>query len=473
MTADGFDAVVVGSGPNGLVAAVTLAEAGRRVLLVEAADRVGGALRSESFTLPGFVHDVGATVLPLALSSEAFRALRPQDHGVTWAQPEIPIAHPLEGADAVLVHRSVEETAAALGRDARAWRALVGATADAGLPLVDTLMSPFSLPRAPLAAARYGVSGALPASVLSRLAFREAPSRAMFAGIAAHAVLDLAQPITAGYALLMAALAHSVGWPVVQGGSERLAEVLAARLLALGGEIHTGTTVRSLRDVPPARSVLLDLTPRQVVAVAGDALPPRYRARLDRYRYGPAVFKMDWALDGPVPWSDPRVAAAGTIHVAGSFEEVVASERAMSRGRFSDRPYVLAVQPTAADPTRAPAGRHVFWAYCHVPNSSTVDRTDVIEDQIERFAPGFRERILARHVMSPKELEAYDANLVGGDIVGGAADLRQFVARPVLGLHPWATPVKGLYICSASTSPGGGVHGMCGYNAAKLALKRS
>ncbi len=469
MSADGFDAVVVGAGPNGLVAAVTLAMHGRRVLLVEAADHVGGAMRTEELTLPGFRHDVGATVLPLALASRAFREIELE---VEWAHPPVPAAHPLDGAEAALVYRDVDRTASGFGRDGRAWRALIGATARAGYPLVDTLMSPLGLPRAPFAAARYGSSGVLPATALARAAFRTDGARAAFAGMSAHSMLSLRQPITAGYGMLLAALAHSVGWPVVRGGSQGLADALAARLLRLGGEIRTGMRVGDLDEVPQARSVLLDLTPRQVLEIAGDRLPRRYRRRLSRYRYGPGVFKIDWALDAPVPWRDPRVGDAGTVHLGGSLDEVAAGERAVANGEHPARPFVLCVQPTAADPSRAPQGKHVLWAYCHVPNGSSVDMTAAIEGQLERFAPGFAERVLARHVMPPKALEAFDANLVGGDIGAGAADLRQFIARPVLSRRPWATPVPGLFLCSSSTLSGAGVHGMGGWQAARLAMRR-
>jgi len=469
VSADGFDAVVVGAGPNGLVAAVTLAMHGRRVLLVEAADHVGGAMRTEELTLPGFRHDVGATVLPLALASRAFREIELE---VEWAHPPVAAAHPLDGADAALVYRDVDRTASGFGRDGRAWRALIGATARAGYPLVDTLMSPLGVPRAPFAAARYGISGVLPATALARAAFRTDAARAAFAGMSAHSMLSLRQPITAGYGMLLAALAHSVGWPVVHGGSQGLADALAARLVRLGGEIRTGMRVGDLAELPPARSVLLDLTPRQVLEIAGDRLPRRYRHRLSRFRYGPGVFKIDWALDAPVPWRDPRVGDAGTVHLGGSLDEVAAGERAVSNGEHPARPFVLCVQPTVADPSRAPLGKHVLWAYCHVPNGSSVDMTAAIEGQLERFAPGFAERVLARHVMPPKALEAFDANLVGGDIGAGAADLRQFIARPVLSRHPWATPVPGLFLCSSSTPPGAGVHGMGGWQAARLAMKR-
>jgi phytoene dehydrogenase-like protein len=469
VSADGFDAVVVGAGPNGLVAAVTLAMHGRRVLLVEAADHVGGAMRTEELTLPGFRHDVGATVLPLALASRAFREI---ELDVEWAHPPVAAAHPLDDADAALVYRDIDRTASGFGGDGRAWRALIGATARAGYPLVDTLMSPLGVPRAPFAAARYGISGVLPATALARAAFRTDAARAAFAGMSAHSMLSLRQPITAGYGMLLAALAHSVGWPVVRGGSQGLADALAARLVRLGGEIRTGMRVGDLAELPPARSVLLDLTPRQVLEIAGDRLPRRYRRRLSRFRYGPGVFKIDWALDAPVPWRDPRVGDAGTVHLGGSLDDVAAGERAVANGEHPARPFVLCVQPTVADPSRAPLGKHVLWAYCHVPNGSSVDMTAAIEGQLERFAPGFAARVLARHVMPPKALEAFDANLVGGDIGGGSADLRQFVARPVLSRHPWATPMPGLFLCSSSTPPGAGVHGMGGWQAARLAMKR-
>ncbi|MGQ0572656.1 MAG: phytoene desaturase family protein [Pseudonocardia sp.] len=464
---EGFDAVVVGSGPNGLVAALRLAEEGWRVLLVEAADRPGGGLRTAELTLPGFRHDVCATVLPLALASSALRDRAPD--GVEFAHPPVPAAHPLRDG-AALVRRDLAATAAGFGRDARAWHATVGATAAAGFPLVDTLLAPLSVPRAPLAAIRFGTLGVLPATVAGGL-FRGSAARAAFAGMAAHSVLDLHAPVTAGYGLLLAALAHTVGWPVVRGGAQRLADALTGRLRALGGELVTGWRVRDLAELPPARATILNLTPRQVLAIGGDRLPGRYRRSLGRYRYGPGVFKLDHALDGPVPWRDPAVAAAGTVHLGGAAEEIVAAERTVARGRHPQHPFVIAVQACVADPSRAPAGKHTLWSYCHVPHGSTVDMSGPIEAQIERFAPGFRDRVLARHATAPAALEAHDANLVGGDIGGGAADLRQFVSRPVLSPQPWRTPVPGLYLCSASTPPGGGVHGMGGWQAAGLALR--
>ncbi|ONH24795.1 phytoene desaturase family protein [Pseudofrankia asymbiotica] len=509
---DGFDAVVVGSGPNGLAGAVTLAEAGWRVLVLEAAGQPGGGLRTEELTLPGYRHDVCATVLALAAVSPALRAYgtdtpvpapTPGTDGtgeprpgadavrgltapsVRWAHPPVPLAHPLDGGAAALLLREVAVTAATLGRiearkparkliDPAGWGRLVGPLVAAGPKLTDGVLSLLDLPpAAPFALARFGAVGVWPATVLARAALRGDAARALLGGLAAHSMLDLGQPMTAAYGLLLAVSAHQVGWPVAVGGSQTLADALVARLRALGGELVTGRRVTSLRELPPARAVLLDLTPRQVLRIAGGELPARYRTALARYRYGPGVFKVDWALDGPVPWRDEAVAGAGTVHLGGTLAEVAAAERAVARGRHPERPFVLFVQATVADPTRAPEGGHTGWAYCHVPFGSTVDMTAAIEAQVERFAPGFRDRILARHVMGPAALEAHNANEVGGDIGGGTADLRQLVARPVLSRHPWATPLPGVYLCSSSTPPGAGAHGMSGYHAARLALRRA
>jgi phytoene dehydrogenase-like protein len=469
--ADGFDAVVVGSGPNGLIGAIMLAAAGLKVLMLEGAEESGGGLRSAALTLDGFTHDVCATVMPMARASAAFRDL---DLPVEWAYPEVQAAHPLDGQDAVLVHRDVAETAAGLGpaRDAAAWRHSVGATASDGFGLLDSLLSPLSVPRAPLRLARYGALGAMPATALARLLFRGERGRAVLAGMAAHSMVDLRAPITGGYGLLLAALAHQVGWPVVRGGSARLAAALVDRLTSLGGVVETGYPVKDLSDVPRARVILLDVTPAQLLAVAGDRLPERYAGEMRRYRYGPGVFKLDWALSGPVPWKDPAVARAATVHLGGTMAEIAAGEAEVAAGRHPDRPYVLTVQPCAADPSRAPAGRHVLWAYCHVPNGSTMDMTTAIEDQIERFAPGFKDVILARVAHDTVAMERHNPNLVGGDIAGGHSGLVQFVRRPRVSPHPWATPLPGVYLCSASTPPGASVHGMGGYHAARLALAR-
>jgi phytoene dehydrogenase-like protein len=466
----GYDAVVVGAGPNGLVGAVMLARAGLRVLLLEAADEIGGGLRSGPLTgLDGFTHDMCATVLPLTRASAAFRDL---DLDVEWAFPAVQAAHPLDGQDAVLVHRDVAETARGLGsrRDAVAWRESVGAAAAGGFGLVDSLLSPLSVPRAPVRLARYGALGALPATVLGRALFSGERARAVLAGMSAHSMVDLRRPITGGYGLLLAALAHQVGWPVVRGGSARLAGALAGLLAGLGAVVETGRQVRDLADVPRAPVILLDLTPRQVLAVCGSRLPARYAARLRSYRYGPGVFKLDWALSGPVPWRDPAVAAAATVHLGGTLAEIARGEAEVAAGRHPERPFVLAVQPCAADPSRAPGGRHVLWAYCHVPNGSAADMTDAVEAQVERFAPGFRDVVLARAAHGSAALERHNQNLVGGDIAGGYSGLAQFLRRPALSPAPWRTPLPGVYLCSASTPPGAGVHGMGGYHAARLAL---
>lgn len=468
--ADGFDAVVVGSGPNGLVGAVTLARAGLRVLLVEAAGEFGGGLRSGPLTgLDGFTHDFCATVLPLARASAAFRGL---DLDVEWAFPEVQAAHPLDGQDAVLVHRDVTRTADGLGsrRDAAAWRHSVGATAAGGSGLVDSLLSPLALPRAPLRTARYGALGLLPATTLARGLFAGERGRAVLAGMAAHSMVDLRRPITGGYGLLLAALAHQVGWPLVRGGSARLAGTLIAALTAAGGVAQAGHQVRDLADVPRAPVILLDLSPRQVAAVCGSRLPAGYARRLRAFRYGPGVFKLDWALSGPVPWRDPAVAGAATVHLGGTLEEIAAGEAAVAAGRHPERPYVLAVQPCGADPARAPAGGHVLWAYCHVPNGSAQDMTAAVENQVERFAPGFRDLIVARAARNTADMERHNQNLIGGDIAGGYSGLSQFLRRPAWSPHPWRTPLPGVYLCSASTPPGAGVHGMGGYQAARLAL---
>jgi len=463
------DAVVVGAGLNGLVGAVALAQAGLRVLVLEAAERPGGALRTEEVTLPGFRHDLGGTIHAIGLASPALRAL---ELPVSYAHPPVPLGHALAPGRSVLLRRSATETALGLGRDGRRWRDVVGGFGERWERLAATVLDTTRLPPpAPAELLRFGLHGAWPATTTLR-AFREEPARALFAGLAAHTMLPLSAWTTAGYGLVLGALAHGVGWPVAVGGSQALADALVTRLESLGGTIETGRRVRSLDELPAAGAVLLDLTPRQLLVVAGERLPRRLARRLEHWRYGPAVFKVDWALDAPVPWSDPALAEAGTVHLGGSAAAIVASERAVADGRVSAEPFVLVVQPTVADPSRAPAGRHTLWAYLHVPNGWDGDATELIERRIEAHAPGFRERVLARHAMGPAALEAWDANLVGGDIGGGSADWRQFVARPRLAVRPWELPGTNLYLASASALPGGGLHGMSGWLAAESALRR-
>jgi phytoene dehydrogenase-like protein len=465
------DAVVVGSGPNGLAAAIAIARAGRSVRVLEARRTIGGGVRTDALTLPGYAHDVCSGCHPMGVLSPFFRALPLAAHGLTWVYPPASVAHPLEGQPAVLLRRSTEETARDLGEDGRAWQRLFAPFLHDPHALLTDLLAPLRLPRHPIRMARFGLQGLLPATTLLRARFRGQRARALMAGCAAHSILPLERPLTAAVGMIFALTGHVVDWPVAAGGSRAIGDALASYLRHLGGTIETDRPVRSLADVPPARVVLFDTNPAQLADVGEPVLPAAYVSRLRRYRYGPGAFKIDWALDGPIPWRDPRCLEASTIHLGGTLDEIAAAEAAVWRGEHPERPFVLLVQQSQFDPTRAPAGRHTGYAYCHVPSGSTLDQTGVIERQIERFAPGFQERILARHVMRPAELQQENPNYVGGAITGGVADLRQFFARPVLRLDPYSTPNPRLFICSASTPPGGGVHGMCGYFAAQSALK--
>ncbi|MEO5966245.1 MAG: NAD(P)/FAD-dependent oxidoreductase [Candidatus Limnocylindrales bacterium] len=467
------DAIVVGAGPNGLAGAIELARAGRSVRIYEAADRVGGGTRSAELTLPGFVHDVCASVHPLSLASPFFRSLDLARHGLEWVQPEAPVAHALAAGRTIVLERDLGAIDGALGRDAGAWRDLFGPLVREWERLVPMILSPvIRPPRHPLLLARFGIPALLPAVDLARLLFREPGARALFAGMAAHSMLRLEQPLSGSFGLVLGMLAHAVGWPLAKGGSGAIAAALEAEARSLGVEIVTSHRVDALDALPPARAYLLDVTPRQVLEITGDRLPPRYRRQLESFRYGPGVFKIDWALDGPIPWHDPATARAATVHLGGPAGEVAASESAVGRGRHADRPFVLLVQPTIADPSRAPAGKHVAWAYCHVPNGSTVDMTAAIEAQVERFAPGFRDLVLERATKDAVAMEAWDANYVGGDINGGIGDWRQLLFRPVVRWNPYTTPDPSVFLCSSSTPPGGGVHGMSGMHAARAAAKR-
>jgi phytoene dehydrogenase-like protein len=465
------EAIVVGAGPNGLAAAITLARAGVSVRVLEAANVVGGGMRTEELTLPGYAHDVCSAIHPLGVASPFFRTVPLEELGVEWIESPAALAHPFDDGTAALLSRSVEETGATLGDDAKRYARIFGPLARNCDEIVPDILAPLGIPSHPLAFARFGMRAGLPAAALARLAFRGPRARGFFAGMSAHSLLPLSQPATAAFGLMLGMLGHAVGWPFPRGGSQRLADALAAHLRSLGGEIETGTRVESLAELGDAKAILLDVTPRQLVAMSGDTLPSGYRRRLEKFRYGPGVFKVDWALDGPIPWRAEECTRAATVHLGGTLEEIAASEREPWRGSVSDKPYVLLAQQSLFDPTRVPEGKQSAWAYCHVPNAYAGDMTERIEAQVERFAPGFRDRIVARSTLGPAQLEAHNANLVGGDINGGAADLRQLFTRPVARRSPYTTPLPNVFICSASTPPGGGVHGMCGMHAARAALK--
>jgi phytoene dehydrogenase-like protein len=466
-----YDAVIVGSGPNGLAAAITLARAGQRVLVVEARDTFGGAVCSAELTLPGFIHDRGSAVHPLGVGSPCFRSMPLATYGLRWMWPSASVAHPLDDGTAVLQERSISATAAALGRDGANYIRLMTPLVRFWKSYIAALLSPLWPPRRLPALLSFGPLALLPARLIADLLFRGVRARALFGGMAAHSMLPLETPGSGAFALILFLLGHAVGWPSPQGGAQRLTDALVAYLHTLGGELIGGSEIGDLGQIPAARYTLLDMTPRQVLALGGTQLPGSYREALARYRYGPGAFKMDWALETPIPWRAAECARAGTVHVGGTLEEIADAERAVAAGRHPELPYVLLAQPTLVDPTRAPPGQHTAWAYCHVPNGSDEDMSARIEAQIERYAPGFASRILARRISRPRDLEQFNPNLVGGDIGGGAQDLAQVFARPVLRGTPYRTPQQGLYLCSAATPPGGGVHGMCGYYAAQAVLQ--
>lgn len=465
------DAIVVGAGPNGLAAAITLAREGVRVTVIERAHQIGGSCRSAELTLPGFTHDICASVFPLGIGSPFFRTLPLAEHGLEWIQPDAPLAHPLDDGTAAVLERSVDATAAALGWDGPAWRGLVTPLAQHWDELAGDLLAPLRWPKRPLRMAKFGMRGLRTAWAVAHDRFGGEPAKALLAGCAGHIMMPLERKITAGFGIVLAASAHAVGLPYAKGGAQRLADALASYLRSLGGQIVTGVDVQSLDQLPPVKAVLCDVTPRQLLRIAGDKLPPAYRGKLERYRYGMGVFKIDWALNAPIPWRNPHCLRAGTLHLGGTIVEIARGERESWENRVPQRPLVILAQHSVFDPTRSPAGAHTAWAYCHVPHGSQHDMTEVIEAQVERFAPGFRKTILARHTMGPTQLEEHNANIIGGDINAGVPDLRQLAARPTWRLY--ATPLKWLYLCSAATPPGGGVHGMCGHLAARMALARS
>jgi phytoene dehydrogenase-like protein len=468
-----YDAVVVGAGPNGLAAAIELARHGRSVAVLEGEETVGGGTRSAEITLPGFIHDLGSAIHPLGYASPFFKALPLEEHGLGWVHPPAPLAHPFDDDTAVVLERSVEATGAALGPDARAYERLMRGIAEDTDRIAGYFVGSPRLIRHPLALTTSGLRALRSARHLAEKLFEGEKARGLFAGNAAHSFLPLERRPSAMFGLLLGTLGHAFGWPFPRGGSQKIADALASYLRSLGGEIFTGVRVRSVEEVPRTRAILFDITPLQLLDIAGKHFTERYQNALKGYRYGPGVFKVDFALDGPIPWKAEECRQAATVHLGATLDEISFGEAAPWRGEHPEKPFVLLAQQSLFDQTRAPEGKHTVWTYCHVPNGSTFDMTERIEAQIERFAPGFRDRIVARSAMGPADLERTNANLVGGDIYGGIQDFRQLFTRPVARITPYSTPAKGLYICSSSTPPGGGVHGMCGYFAAHAALSTS
>lgn len=466
-----YDVTVVGSGPNGLAAAITLAEAGYSVLVREAKSTIGGGMRSMELTLPGYVHDMCSAIHPLGMGSPFFKRLPLEAHGLRWIQPTHAAAHPLDDGTAVLLEQSLELMADQLGADGKTYRLIMEPFVKNWDRLAHEFLGPLRFPRYPFIMARFGVMALQSLDMLARIAFRGERARALMAGLGAHSILSLYHTPSAAFGLMLGILGHVVGWPLPEGGSQSIANALGSYLRSLGGEIVTDAPVTSLKEVAGAKTVLFDITPAQLMEIAGDALPSGYRDTLNRYRYGPGIFKIDMALDGPIPWKAKSASEAGTVHVGGTLREIAEAEHAMWKGKHPEKPFVMVAQQSMFDATRAPEGKHTGWAYCHVPNGSTVDMTDAIQNQIERFAPGFRDRILACVSTSPAGFQRYNPNYIGGDINGGVQDLLQLFTRPAIRAVPYSTPIKGMYLCSSSTPPGGGVHGMCGYFAARAAMR--
>lgn len=471
MTKYTYDASIIGSGPNGLAAAITLARAGLSVIVYEAMSTPGGGMRSGELTLPGFTHDICSTIHPLAVSSPFFREIPLQQYGLEWVYPEASLAHPLDNGTAVILERSIEATCQTFGKDSLAYQKLMQPLVEEWPQLVEDILAPLHFPQHPLAVARLGWLGLRSAQNLLNHRFQDLPARALFAGLAAHAIMPLNKLLTAAFGLILGTTGHAVGWPMAKGGSQNIANALVAYLHSLGGEIVTDTPIESIDQLASSKVILCDTTPRQLLGLAGPRLPSNYRRKLEAYRYGPGVFKIDWALNSPIPWQAKECSRAGTVHIGCTAEEIIDSEQDAWDKKLSKKPFVLVAQQSLFDSTRAPEGKHTAWAYCHVANGSTMDMTGIIESQIERFAPHFRDCILARSTMSAVQMEIYNPNYIGGDINGGVQDIFQFLTRPTARIDPYSTPLKGLYLCSSSTPPGGGVHGMCGYHAAQAVLK--
>ena len=467
-----YDAIIIGSGPNGLSAAITIAREGYSVLVIEGAKVIGGGVRSDYITEPEFKHDICSAFYPLGMNSPFFKSLNLESHGLQWINPTAPVGHPLDNGESVILQRSVNETANSLGIDGKSYKKLFNPLVENWPYLIEDILGPLRFPKHPFKTAKFGLIGARSALGLIKSKFKSERTKSLFTGIAAHATQPLNLPFTAGIGLALNIAGHYSGWPIAKFGSQSISNALEKCLLEYGGEIETNNFVTSLKELPKTKIILCDITPKQLVAIAGDKLEKKYIQSMNKFRYGAGIFKIDWALNGPVPWLSKDCHKAGTIHLGGTSLEIARSEQEVSNGKHPDNPYVLIGQQSLFDQTRAPDGKQTLWGYCHVPNGSTKDMTNAIENQIERFAPGFKDLIIQKAVKTTEDMQQYNPNYIGGDIAGGIQDYKQLFTRPDWSITPYATSTKGLYLCSSSTPPGSGVHGMCGYQAAKVALKR-
>lgn len=470
MSKKDFDAIIVGSGPNGLSAAITLQKAGLSVLIVEAKPTIGGGMRTAELTLPGFKHDICSAIHPMAMGSPFFADLPLHEHGLEFVHAPLPAAHPFDNGSAAILSRSIEETAKPLGKDGQAYLKLIQPLVESWPKIVDDVMGPLGFPKHPLLLAQFGLKAMQPASWIANH-FKTEAAKGLWAGMTAHSIQPLTNYASTAIGMVLSAVGHLYGWPIPKGGSQSIADALGSYFISLGGKIETAFLVKSLNQLPSSDVVLFDVTPKQLLEIAGDRFSPLYKWQLERYRYGMGIFKVDWALDGPIPFTATECSKAATVHLGNTFNEIAAAEKLASSGGHPEKPFVLLAQQSLFDSTRAPKGKNTAWAYCHVPNGSTVNMTAAIENQVERFAPGFKDQILAKNSMNSSQIEAYNPNYIGGDINGGIIDIGQLFTRPALRISPYRTSAKGIYICSSSTPPGGGVHGMCGFHAAKTALK--
>jgi phytoene dehydrogenase-like protein len=467
-----YDAIVIGAGPNGLSAAIQLARHGLSVCIFESNKQIGGGARSEQLTLPNFIHDVCSAVHPMGCVSPFFNTLPLREHGLEWIESPLALAHPFDDEPAAFLSKSIQQTAENLERDKQSYLDLIGPFVNNTETLLTEILKPLRIPKHPFLMARFGLAAMRSASDLANSKFKTPRGKAIFSGCAAHSMVALNKIATASFGISLAIVAHLVGWPIIKGGSQKVIDCLQKYFTSLGGEIETGRKIESIKSLPAARAILMALTPKQVATVAGYQLPQKFRDRLLKYRYGPGIFKIDWALDGPIPWKDPACSRSATLHLGSTFDEILQSESDAWNGKISSKPFVILAQPSLFDSTRAPAGKHTGWAYCHVPHGSDLDMIEAIENQVERFAPGFKDLILARHTFNSTQLHQHNENIIGGDIGGGANNFMQFIARPVFKWDPYSTPNSRIFICSSSTPPGGGVHGMCGYNAANSVLEK-